>query len=205
MIELFKLKASVDHLLDQEECDVRLCDELLDSIGIGLRPLDLSAVPFIPLRLCGSPVGRSDYPCGAVFFLLMTPRLQQLLESLGDFPHQVIPAHLVPDRDDWRDHPPIDTTSFVVCNLHQHLHIIDFARSVLTPYEVEDGMRRMDQLVAVEGVTVPPLFRQANWPLPPLIPASTRDAILAAGMLDVFMPPLHGSMIRLADIRAPQP
>ena len=150
-------------------------------------------------------MGRTDYPCGAVFFLLMTPRLLHLLESLGDFPHQVIPAHLVPDRDDWRDHPPIDTTSFVVCNLHQHLHIIDFARSVLTPYEVEDGMRRMDQLVAVDGVPVPPLFRQDDWSQTPLIPASTRDAILAAGMLDVFMPPLHGNMIRLADIRAPQP
>ena len=205
MIELFKLKAGVEHLLEHEDWDVLPCYELIGSIGAGIRALDLSHVPFIPFRLTGSPVGRTELLVGSELFLVMTPRLLHLLESLGDFPHQVIPAHLVPDRDDWRDHPPIDTTSFVVCNLHQHLHIIDFTRSVLTPYEVEDGMRRMDQLVAVEGVSVPPLFRQANWPLPPLIPASTRDAILAAGMLDVFMPPLHGSMIRLSDIRPPQP
>ena len=205
MIELFKLKAGVDHLLDHEDWDVLACYELISSIGAGIRALDLSHVPFIPFRLTGSPVGRTELLVGSELFLVMTPRLLYLLESLGEFPHQVIPAHLVPDRDDWRDHPPIDTTSFVVCNLHQHLHIIDFTRSVLTPYEVEDGMRRMDQLVAVEGVSVPPLFRQANWPLPPLIPAPTRDAILAAGMLDVFMPPLHGSMIRLSDIRPPQP
>ena len=205
MIELFKLKPGVEHFLPHEETDVRPCYDVFDIYGLGLADVDLSNAPYIPFRMPGSPMARTDLPLGASFFLLMTPRLLHLLESLGDFPHQVIPAHLVPDRDDWRDHPPIDTTSFVVCNLHQHLHIIDFTRSVLTPYEVEDGMRRMDQLVAVEGVSVPPLFRQANWPLPPLIPASTRDAILAAGMLDVFMPPLHGSMIRLSDIRPPQP
>jgi hypothetical protein len=205
MIELFKLKPGVDHFLPHEETDVRPCYDLRHIYGYGLGDVDLTNSAFIPFRMAGSPMGRTDLVLGAGFFLLMTPRLLHLLVSLGDFPHQVIPAHLVPDRDDWRDHPPIDTTSFVVCNLHQHLHIIDFNRSVLTPYEVEDGMRRMDQLVAVEGVSVPPLFRQANWPLPPLIPASTRDAILAAGMLDVFMPPLHGSMIRLSDIRLPQP
>ena len=203
MIELFKLKAGVEHLLEHEDWDVLPCYELIGSIGAGIRALDLSHVPFIPFRLTGSPVGRTELLVGSELFLVMTPRLLHLLESLGDFPHQVIPAHLVPDRDDWRDHPPIDTTSFVVCNLHQHLHIVDFARSVLTPYEVEDGMRRMDQLVAIDGVTVPPLFRQANWPLSPLIPVSTRDAILAAGMLDVFMPPLQGNMIRLSDIRSP--
>ena len=203
MIELFKLKAGVEHLLEHEDWDVLPCYELIGSIGAGIRALDLSHVPFIPFRLTGSPVGRTELLVGSELFLVMTPRLLHLLESLGDFPHQVIPAHLVPDRDDWRDHPPIDTTSFVVCNLHQHLHIVDFARSVLTPYEVEDGMRRMDQLVAIDGVTVPPLFRQANWPLSPLIPASTRDAIVAAGMLDVFMPPLQGNMIRLSDIRSP--
>ena len=203
MIELFMLKAGVDHLLDHEEQDVLPCYDARPTYGFGLGDVDLKDCPFIPFRLTGSPAERTDLPCGAGFFLLMTPRLLHLLESLGGFPHQVIPAHLVPDRDDWRDHPPIDTTSFVVCNLHQHLHIVDFARSVLTPYEVEDGMRRMDQLVSIDGVTVPPLFRQANWPLSPLIPVSTRDAILAAGMLDVFMPPLQGNMIRLSDIRSP--
>jgi hypothetical protein len=48
---------------------------------------------------------------------------------------------------------------------------------------------------------MPPLFRQDNWRLPPLIPRSTRDAILAAGMLDIYMPPVHGGAIRLDDIR----
>ena len=203
MIELFKLRAGVDHLLEHEDWDVLPCFDRRTTYGVGLAEKDLTDTPFIPFRLMGSPIGRADLLVGTDLFLVMTPRLLHLLESLGGFPHQVIPAHLVPDRDDWRDHPPIDTTSFVVCNLHQHLHIVDFARSVLTPYEVEDGMRRMDQLVAIDGVTMPPLFRQANWPLSPLIPVSTRDAILAAGMLDVFMPPLQGNMIRLSDIRSP--
>ena len=204
MIELFKLKASVDHLLDHEERDVRICDELYDSTGVGLRPLDLSALPFIPFRISGSPAGRTELPCGSGFFLLMTPRLLALLESLGDFPHQVIPAHLVPDRDDWRDHPPIDTTSFVVCNLHQHLHIIDFARSDLEPIEQAPGMSKIHKLALVDGVTVPPLFRQDDWIYPALIPNTTRDALVEAGIVDLNLHPLHGGVIFLDEIKKPQ-
>ena len=131
MIDLFKLKPGVEHFLPHEETDVRPCYDVRHIYGFGLGDADLSNVPFIPFRMARSPRRRTELALGASFFLLMTPRLLHLLESLGDVPHQVIPAHLVPDRDDWRDHPPIDTTSFVVCNLHQHLHIIDFDRSDL--------------------------------------------------------------------------
>ncbi|MCK6516083.1 hypothetical protein L6R46_13630 [Myxococcota bacterium] len=204
-MDLHLLWAGVDHLLPNEETDVLPCYELVPMIGVGIAARDLSHVPFIPLRLTGTPIGRTEMLVGVRPFLVMTPRLLGLLESLGDFPHQTIPAHLVQDREDWRDHPPIDTTSFVVCNLHQHVRVIDFERSVLSPYEVEDGTRRIDRLVPVEGVTIPPLFRQDNWPLQPLIPRSTRDAILAAGMLDLtFLPPLEGGMVRLSDIHDPE-
>ena len=154
--------------------------------------------------MTGTPIGRTDLLGGARPFLVMTPRLLLFLESLGDFPHQTIPAHLVQDRDDWRDHPPIDTTSFVVCNLHQHLHIIDFERSELEPITRSPGMCRVHQIALVYGVNVPPLFRQDNWPGPPLIPKSTRDALLAAGFTALFMPPLLGDALHLSDIRDPQ-
>ena len=203
MIELFKLKAGVEHLLDHEESDVRFCYELIASIGVGIRPIDLSHAPFIPFRLSGSQLCRTDSPCGSGFFLLMTPRLLALLESLGDFPHQVIPAHLVPDRDDWRDHPPIDTTSFVVCNLHQHLHIIDFDRCELTPSPRVASRVHIKRIAVVDGVTIPPLFRQDDGIDYPLIPRATRDAILAAGMLDVYMPPVLGDSIDPAEIKRP--
>ncbi|MCK6517409.1 hypothetical protein L6R46_20395 [Myxococcota bacterium] len=134
----------------------------------------------------------------------MTTRLLTLLESLGDFPHQVIPAHLVPDCDDWRDHPPIDTTSFVVCNLHQHLHIIDFDRCELTPSPRVEGRVHIKRIATVEGVTIPPLFRQDDGIDYPLIPRATRDAILAAGMLDVYMPPVLGDSLDPAEIKKPQ-
>ena len=203
MIELFKLRPGSEHFLPHEDWDALTFNELDPIFGVGLADRDLTNVEYMPLRLMGTPVGRTDLLLGPSPFLVMSWRLLHLLESLGDFPHQVLPAHLMQDRDDWQDHPPIDTTSFVVCNLHQHLHIIDFERCVLTPYEVEDGMRRIDQLATVEGVTVPPLFRQDNWWLPPLIPRSTRDAIVAAGMIDVYMPPVHGDAIRLSDIKPP--
>ena len=204
MIELFKLKAGVEHLLEHEDWDVLPCYELIGSIGAGIRALDLSHVPFIPFRLTGSPVGRTELLVGSELFLVMTPRLLHLLESLGDFPHQVIPAHLVPDRDDWREHPPIDTTSFVVCNLHQHLHIIDFDRCELTPSPRVEGRVHIKRIATVEGVTIPPLFRQDDWRLPPLIPRSTRDALLAAGMLDLYMPPVLGDSLDPAEIKRPQ-
>jgi hypothetical protein len=203
MIELFILRPGVEHFLPHEDQDALTFNELDSVYGVGVAARDLSHFESMPLRLTGTPVGRTDLLGGPTPFLVMSWRLLHLLESLGDFPHQVLPAHLMQDRDDWQDHPPIDTTSFVVCNLHQHLHVIDFKRCVLTPYEVEDGMRRIDQLATVEGVTVPPLFRQDNWWLPPLIPRSTRDAILAAGMLDIYMPPVHGDAIRLSDIKPP--
>ena len=203
MIELYELLPGLDHFLPHEDQDALTFNELDSVYGVGVAARDLSNFEYMPLRLTGTPVGRTDLLLGPSPFLVMSWRLLHLLESLGDFPHQAIPAHLMPDRDDWQDHPPIDTTSFVVCNLHQHLHIIDFERCVLTPYEVEDGMRRIDQLATVEGVTIPPLFRQDNWRNPPLIPRSTRDAILAAGMLDVYMPPVHGAAIRLSAIKPP--
>ena len=204
MIELFKLKPGVEHFLPHEETDVRPCYDVFDIYGLGLADVDLSNAPYIPFRMPGSPMARTDLPLGASFFLLMTPRLLHLLESLGDFPHQVIPAHLVPDRDDWRDHPPIDTTSFVVCNLHRHLHIIDFDRCQLTPSPRVEGRVHIKRIAVVDGVTIPPLFRQDDWRLPPLIPRATRDAILAAGMLDVYMPPLLGDSLDPAELKRPQ-
>ena len=204
MIELFKLKAGVDHLLDHEEQDVLPCYDARPIYGFGLGDVDLTNCPFIPFRMTGSPADRTDLPCGSGFFPLMTPRLLALLESLGDFPHQVIPAHLVPDCDDWRDHPPIDTTSFVVCNLHRHLHIIDFDRCELTPSPRVEGRVRIQRIATVDGVTIPPLFRQDDWRLPPLIPRATRDAILAAGMLDVYMPPVLGDSLDPAELKRPR-
>ena len=203
MIELFKLKAGVDHLLTHEEQDALTIDELDSIFGSGVLARDLSHVGYMPLRLTGTPVGRTDLLLGPNPFLVMTPRLLALLESLGDFPHQVIPAHLVPDRDDWRDYPPIDTTSFVVCNLHQHLHIIDFPRCELAPSPRVASRVHIKRIATVDGVTIPPLFRQDDWRLPPLIPRATRDAILAAGMLDVYMPPVLGDSLDPAEIKRP--
>ena len=203
-MELYKLWPGVEHLLEHEEGDVMPCYDVRATYGFGLADKDLTDVDHVPFRLVGSPFGRTDLPIDAGFFLLMTPRLLHLLESLGDFPHQVIPAHLVPDRDDWRDHPPIDTTSFVVCNLHRHLHIIDFDRCELTPSPRVEGRVHIKRIAVVDGVTIPPLFRQDDWRLPPLIPRATRDAILAAGMLDVYMPPVLGDSLDPAEIKKPQ-
>ena len=197
MIELFKLRPGVDHLLPDEECDVFTIHDLDPVYGVGIAARDLSHVEYMPLRMAGTPIGRTDMLGGVSPFVVMSRRLLHLLESLGDFPHQVIPAHLMPDRDDWQDHPPIDTTSFVVCNLHKHLHIIDFDRCELEPSPRYESRVFLRHLALVEGVTVPPLFRQDNWRNPPLIPRTTRDAILAAGMLDVYMPPVLGDSIEL--------
>ena len=204
MSEIFKLSAGVDHLRDHEDWDVLSCFESRATYGFGLGDVDLTKVSFVPFRLTGSPVGRADLLVGTEFFLVMTPRLLRFFESLGDFPHQVIPAPLVPDRDDWRDHPPIDSTSFVVCNLHKPLHIIDFDRSDLEPIEQAPGMSRIHRLALVEGVTVPPLFRQDDWVFPSLIPRTTRDALLAAGIEDLNIRPLHGGVIILDEIKRPQ-
>ncbi|MBK9366382.1 MAG: hypothetical protein IPN01_08665 [Deltaproteobacteria bacterium] len=146
MIELFKLRPGVEHFLPHEDQDALTINELDSVYGLGIAARDLSHVESMPLRLTGTPIGRTDLLGGPTPFLVMSWRLLHLLESLGDFPHQVIPAHLMPDRDDWQDHPPIDTTSFVVCNLHQHLHIIDFDRCVLTPYEGVPRMRSIRSL-----------------------------------------------------------
>ena len=202
-MELYKLWPGVEHLLEHEEGDVMPCYDVRATYGFGLADKDLTDVDHVPFRLVGSPFGRTDLPIDAGFFLLMTPRLLHLLESLGDFPHQVIPAHLVPDRDDWRDHPPSDPTSFVVCNLHQHLHIIDFDRCELTPSPQAPGMSKIHKLALVDGVTVPPLFRQDDWIYPALIPTTTRDALVEAGIVDLNLHPLHGGVIFLDEIKKP--
>lgn len=203
MIELYELLPGLDHFLPHEDQDALTFNELDSVYGVGVAARDLSNFEYMPLRLTGTPVGRTDLLLGPSPFLVMSWRLLHLLESLGDFPHQVFPAHLMPDRDDWQAHSPIDTTSFVVCNLHKHLHIIDFDRCDLGPVDGVPTMRSIRGLALVEGAIVPPLFRQDNWRLPPLIPRSTRDAIVAAGMLDIRMPPVHGGVLHLSDIKPP--
>ena len=200
MIELFKLRPGSDHFLPHEDQDALTFNELDHIYGTGLADRDLTNVEYMPLRLTGTPSGRTDLLLGPSCFLVMSWRLLRLLESLGDFPHQAIPAHLMQDRDDWQDHPPVDTTSFVVCNLYPPVHIIDFDRCELEPIESAPGMCTIRRLALVEGVTVPPLFRSDDWWLPALMPRATRDAILAAGMLDIFMPPVHGGVIHLSQI-----
>jgi hypothetical protein len=202
-MELFHLYPGVDHLLPDEECDVYTINELDPVYGVGLISRDLTHVPPMPLRMGGTPIGRTSMLTGMGLFLGMSQRLLHFLESLGDFPHQVIPAHLVPDRDDWRNHPPIDTTSFVVCHLHKHLHIIDFPRCELTPSPRVEGRFRIANIALVEGATVPPLFRQDDWSLPPLIPRSTCDALIQEGFTDLFLPPLLGESIDPNDIKLP--
>ena len=202
-MELFHLYPGVDHLLPEEECDVYTINELDPVYGVGLLSRDLTHVPPMPLRMCGTPMGRTSMLTGMGLFLAMSQRLLRFLEALGDFPHQVIPAHLVPDRDDWRDHPPIDTTSFVVCHLHKHLHIIDFARCELRPDHEIDDICFLQKLALVEGVTVPPLCRQDDWCGPPLIPRSSRDALIEAGFTDLQMHPLQDGLIRRSDIKPP--
>ena len=204
MIELFKLRPGSDHFLPHEDQDALTFNELDHIYGTGLADRDLTNVEYMPLRLTGTPIGRTDLLGGPTPFLVMSWRLLRLLESLGDFPHQVIPAHLMPDRDDWQDHPPVDTTSFVVCNLHQHLHIIDFSQSELEPIASFPEMCRLNRIAIANGVTVPPLFRQDDWPVEALIPKSTRDAVLAAGFNALNMPPVHGDAIHLSDIRDPE-
>ena len=204
-MEFFELVPGYEHTLPLGRPDGTFCDDPRAVYGDGFAERDLSNAPPMQIRMTGRPIGRTHLLYGVSAFLLMTPRLVQFLEGLGDFPHQVIPVHLVQDREDWRDHPPIDTTSFVACNLHRHLHIIDFARSELAPDPEYDDSRLMKKLVLVEGVTVPPLFRQDDWSgfTMPLIPRSTRDALLDAGFTGMLMFSLIGNRIRPCDIKPP--
>ena len=114
MIELYELLPGTNHFLPHEDWDALTINELDHIYGGGLADRNLTNIEYMPLRLMGTPIGRTDLLLGPGCFLVMSWRLLRLLESLGDFPHQAIPAHLMPDRDDWQDHPPIDTTSFVV-------------------------------------------------------------------------------------------
>jgi hypothetical protein len=204
MSDFYVLWPGVDHLLPNEEQDALTINELDSLFGVGLADRDLTGLEPMPLRMTGTPIGRTDLLVGVSPFLVMTPLLLKVLESLGDFPHQVIPAHLVPDREDWREHPPIDTTSFVVCNLHQHVHVLDLDRCDLEPIEGMDDRLIIRSLVPLDGVTVPPLFRQDDWPEYPLIPESTRDAILAAGIHTLNMRALTGGLMHLNRVKRPR-
>ena len=70
-MELFHLYPGVDHLLPDEECDVYTINELDPVYGVGLLSRDLTRVPPMPLRMCGTPIGRTSMLTGMGLFLAM--------------------------------------------------------------------------------------------------------------------------------------
>ncbi len=152
---------------------------------------------------------QSDYPCNDVNWPLMSPRMIEILRSVGDFPHRLVPVRLI-DRKvrgplrylpDGGLRPEVIDDRFAAVQLTEHIDVVDWERSVFERDEIAPGVvfHSFDKLVLrAPSVGFPPLFRiPANNGLL-FISAEGRRALENAGVRGVAFHELpdrvsHGS------------
>jgi hypothetical protein len=146
---------------------------------------------------------QSDYPCNDVNWPIMSPRMLEILRSVGDFPHRLVPVRLV-DRSvqglarylvDGTIRPELVDDRFAAVQIIEHIDVVDWERSVFDRDEIGPGILfySFDKLVLRGGGELPPLFRISSSNGMLLVSAEARSALEAAGIRGVSFKRLRGA------------
>lgn len=136
---------------------------------------------------------QSDYPCNDVNWPIMSLRMIEVLRSVGDFSHRLVPVRLI-DRKvreplrylpDGSLRPEVSDDRFAAVQLTEHIDVVDWDRSVFERDQIGPGIvfYSFEKLVLREpSGGFPPLFRipANNGPL--FISAEARRALESAGI-----------------------
>lgn len=133
-----------------------------------------------------------DYPNNTAGWPLMSRRMLDVLRSVGDFPHHVIPVTLVQDTievevrydERGRPKPEYSKTDYVAVHLTSYADVFDEERSSFEPHpmfpEFAFGVDKYVFRTPPEGL--PPLFRIKKCFVPLFVSAKARAALEAAGI-----------------------
>jgi hypothetical protein len=162
-------------------------------------------IPSQPLLFQGllRTVYLTDYPVTlGETYPLMSKRMVEVLESVGSFPHQVIPVRILDgaigrhlsDEDNRYDaddnlKPEYYTDDYVLLHLTSHLDAMDLERSEYERYNPETNLVRfVDQYIFKDiGQEYPPVFRLLHCPSDLFISEAAKEALQAAGMKSLWL------------------
>jgi hypothetical protein len=151
-----------------------------------------------PVELRGllSTIKQTDYPNTDQGWPLVSKRMLAALESVGPFPHRVLPARIIEGRigrslaedprydDEGNLKPDFYTDDYVLLQLTEHLDAIDLEQSVYDEYDPE-----MNEVLGLSkpvfkdiGREYPPVFRPLQSPIDIFISRIAKQALEANGI-----------------------
>jgi hypothetical protein len=150
-----------------------------------------------------STVRQTDYPVMmAKTFPLMSKRMVKVLESVGSFPHNVLPARITDgaigrrlnDEDNHYDaegnlKSEYYTDDYVLLQLTEHLDAMDLERSEYEEYDAEiNRVSFVDKFMFKDiGREYPPIFRLTSSPIDLFISEAAKEALETAGMKSLWL------------------
>jgi hypothetical protein len=144
-----------------------------------------------------STVRQTDYPVIHEGWPVMSKRMVEVLESVGSFPHRILPARILDGRigrslvegdrrfdEQGNFKPEFYTDDYVLLQLTEHLSTMDLERSVYDYYDPEVNMLSGIEKLVLEdiGQEYPPIFRLAHCPARLFITEAAKQALEAAGI-----------------------
>ncbi len=144
-----------------------------------------------------STVRQTDFPVIQEDWPVMSKRMVEVLESVGSFPHRVLPTRILEgdigrslaegDRrfdEQGNFKPEFYTDDYVLLQLTEHLSAMDLERSVYDYYDPEvDMLSGIEKLVLKDiGQEYPPIFRLAHCPARLFITEVAKQAFETAGI-----------------------
>jgi len=136
-----------------------------------------------------------DYPSNNKRWPIMSRRMLDVLLSVGEFPHRVIPIVLLDDRAidqapayerDWQPRAGTFREGYFAVQLLEHVDGIDWEQSAYEPLSGDDDPAApwsMTKLVLAPPTTgFPPIFRVAQTAGTLFVSSAGHDAMVAAGV-----------------------
>lgn len=150
-----------------------------------------------------STVRQTDFPVtSGEGYPLMSKRMVRVLESVGSFPHNVLPARIIEgsigrrlsDKDSHYDvngnlKPEYYTDDYVLLQITEHLDAMDLERSEYDGYDPETNLIMFIDKFMFKDIRheYPPIFRLINSPTDLFISEAAKEALEAAGMKSLWL------------------
>jgi hypothetical protein len=149
-----------------------------------------------------STMRQTDFPDIKEHWPVMSKRMVEVLESVGSFPHRVLPTRIL-DGDIGRSlaegsrrfdeqgnfKPEFYTDDYVLLQLTEHLDAMDLERSVYRRYDPEinsvSGLRK--PFFKDIGREYPPIFRLSHCEVFLFISDAAKQALEAAGIRGLWL------------------
>jgi hypothetical protein len=157
----------------------------------------------VPVEFQGllSTIRQTDFPAAEDGWPLMSKRMLAVLESVGPFPHRVLPARIIEGRigrslaedprydEQGKLKPDFYTDDYVLLQLTEHLDAVDLDRSIYDIYHTDvkmiSGLSK--PIFRDIGQEYPPIFRCTQSPVDIFITEKAKRALEFAGILDICL------------------